>query len=150
MFGFNNKKNNNKAFTIVELLVVIAIIAVLLAVVSSLWGDSKKKSRDARREEDIKEIQNALNLYVTNAHIYPICPQTVMNGSTDCLSTALVGGGFISMIPVDPLNGFSGTCGAVNEHVYCYTSDGFTYTIEYSLETDNILGKSAGWQSVAQ
>ena len=142
-------KKNKRGFTIIELLVVIAIIAMLLSFVIVSLSDSKKKGRDSRREEDIKQIQNTLGLYVVNGHIYPVCSQGVINGSADCLSQALITSGFITQIPVDPLRKADGTCGAVDNYVYCYTSDGLDYTLEYALETDNILGKSSGWQSVS-
>jgi general secretion pathway protein G len=146
------RKNINKksGFTIIEMLVVIAVIAMLISVVLTFWSDSKKKVRDSRREEDIKEIQNALNLYASNNHIYPVCSQIVINGSTDCLSQPLIAGEFMSGVPTDPLGGSSGTCGAEGNYVYCYTSDdGFSYILEYALETDNVSGKSAGWQSAS-
>jgi len=60
-----------KGFTLIELLVVVAIIGVLASVVLSALGDARAKARDARRESDIKTIQNALELYYINHGQYP-------------------------------------------------------------------------------
>jgi prepilin-type N-terminal cleavage/methylation domain-containing protein len=138
-----------KGFTIVEMLIVLAIVALLVSFVMGLTDDSKKRSRDSRREEDIKEIQNALGLYVVDNHKYPVCGrQVIKRDGTDCLSQALITSNYISSSPTDPLGKDIGDCGAADSHVYCYTSDGFGYTLEYALETNEIQGKAAGWQSV--
>lgn len=52
-----------KGFTLIELLVVIAIIGVLASVVLASLNTARRKSRDARRVSDIKQIQMALELY---------------------------------------------------------------------------------------
>ena len=52
-----------KGFTLIELLVVIAIIGILASVVLASLNSARKKSRDARRVADIKQIQLALELY---------------------------------------------------------------------------------------
>lgn len=56
-------KRTKKGFTLIELLVVIAIIGVLASVVLASLNSARKKSRDARRIADIKQIQLALELY---------------------------------------------------------------------------------------
>ncbi|MFC1756927.1 type II secretion system protein [Patescibacteria group bacterium] len=137
-----------KGFTLIELVVVVAVIAMLSSFVIAFLSDSKTNARDSRREEDILELQNMLNLYATTYQLYPACAQTVINGNTDCLSSVLVSGEFAVQSPVDPLGGSTGACNNSGDHVYCYTSDGFGYLLEYALETDNITGKSSGWQSV--
>lgn len=53
----------NKGFTLIELLVVIAIIGILASVVLASLSSARRKSRDARRIADIKQIQLALELY---------------------------------------------------------------------------------------
>ena len=47
----------------IELLVVIAIIGILASVVLASLNTARRKSRDARRLADIKQIQVALELY---------------------------------------------------------------------------------------
>lgn len=139
-----------EGFTIVELLIVTAIIALIASLVFVSFESTKAKSRDARREEDIKQIQNALDLYFVTHREFPECIEAVINGSTDCLSQALINEGAIAGLPIDPLGGSAGVCDGASSYVYCYQSDKFIYTLKYRLETNTIANKSAGWQSVSQ
>lgn len=137
-----------KGFTLIELLVVLAIIAILSAGSVAFFSVAAAKGRDGRRERDIKEIQNILALYANNRGRYPGCGQEVaINGTTDCLSVAIIGEGSAISTPIDPRHGFgAGVCGDANFFEYCYAStDGKTYSLRYLLETDSIPGKSAGW-----
>jgi prepilin-type N-terminal cleavage/methylation domain-containing protein len=52
-----------KGFTLIELLVVMAIIMILAAVLIVRFSTAQKKARDATRKADLKEVQNALELY---------------------------------------------------------------------------------------
>lgn len=93
----------NKGFTLIELLVVIAIIGVLTSISVLFLSEAREKSRDARRFEDIKQIQNALELYSADRHsLYP-------SGNTFIELTA---GDYIRVIPNDPLN--------IGAHLYSY------------------------------
>ena len=141
--------NGAYGFTLIELLVVVAVIAMIISFIFVSAQTAKAKNRDARREEDMKQIQNALSLYETNARRFPLCTtEVVIEGATDCLSQVLVASGAISGVPTDPLGKSQGTCGGASSFVYCYQSaDGFSYTLRYALETNTIPGKSAGWQS---
>ncbi|MBU1178797.1 type II secretion system GspH family protein [Patescibacteria group bacterium] len=142
-------KKEKAGFTIIELMVVVAAAAMILSFVTFLFVDSKKRSRDSRRERDMKELQNALNLYAGSNQLFPVCGRIVIDGSADCLSSVLISGEFVVHMSADPLDKGEGSCGVSDDHVYCYTSeDGFGYILEYNLETDSILGKSAGWQTI--
>jgi len=79
------KLNKEKGFTLIELLVVIAIIGVLstLAVVS--LNNARQKSRDSKRVGDVKQMQNALELYYNDANGYPAvvtAPGSITYGTT--------------------------------------------------------------------
>ncbi|MFW0862125.1 MAG: type II secretion system protein [Candidatus Komeilibacteria bacterium] len=65
-------KREQKGFTLIELLVVIAIIGLLstLAVVS--LNSAREKARDARREADIKILNNAIQLYLQENDAAPV------------------------------------------------------------------------------
>ncbi len=93
MFRFRK----NQGFTLIELLVVIAIIGVLASVVLASLNTARKKSRDARRIADIKQIQLALELYFdgTAPNSYP---------TTDQGLAILATNGFIPTVPNDPLS----------------------------------------------
>ena len=91
---FMFKFRKNQGFTLIELLVVIAIIGVLASVVLASLNTARKKSRDARRIADIKQIQLALELSFDSAspNTYP------------ATLAALQTGGFIPVVPNDPLS----------------------------------------------
>lgn len=97
----------NKGFTLIELLVVIAIIGILSSVVLASLNSARKKSRDARRISDLKQIQLALEMYAdANSGNYPA-------GDYDTAMGLLKSGGFFPQIPVDPLDDAT--------HAYKYT-----------------------------
>jgi type II secretory pathway pseudopilin PulG len=56
---------------LIELLVVIAIISLLSTVVMSNLARARQKSRDAKRTQDMRAIQTALELYYTTNNGYP-------------------------------------------------------------------------------
>ncbi len=62
---------NKKGFTLIELLVVIAIIGILASIVLASLNSARRKSRDARRIADIKQIQLALEFYFDATRAYP-------------------------------------------------------------------------------
>lgn len=104
-----NKKGGMGGFTLIELLVVIAIIGILSSVVLASLNSARKKSRDARRISDLKQIQLALEMYA-DAHSgsYPIGAD--FNTAIGVLKTD----GFMPQVPVDPLND--------TDHKYLYAA----------------------------
>ncbi len=81
---------NKKGFTLIELLVVIAIIGILASIVLASLNSARKKSRDARRVADIKQIQIALELYFDATQAYP----TLLSSLAPT---------YIAALPADPL-----------------------------------------------
>mgnify|MGYP001601120603 FL=1 len=142
--------SSKRGFTLIELLVVMAIIGILSSIAIVSLSQGATKSRDARREVDIKELQKILALYESNRGRYPICSSEVqVNGTSDCLSLGIISEAIVNVLPKDPKHGVGGgSCGDSSSFYYCYVSaDGSSYTIRYNLETDSIYGKSAGWNS---
>lgn len=90
-----SRSARSRGFTILELLVSIAIIGLLTAIVLFMLTEARSKSRDARRFEDIKQIQNALELQSVGQSGHYL-------SGTDL--TPLVTGGYIAILPTDPLN----------------------------------------------
>jgi len=101
---------SNKGFTLIELLVVISIIALLSSIVLAALNDARAKARDARRLSDMKQLQNALELYRSDKGNYPLSStgdtlSTILNpthSNYNILKVALVDGKYISELPNDP------------------------------------------------
>lgn len=58
-------------FTLIEMLVVIAIIGLLSSAVIVGLNDARSRARDARRIQDIRQIQNGLENYYAENASYP-------------------------------------------------------------------------------
>lgn len=105
MLNFYHKKLGKGGFTLIELLVVIAIIGVLASIVLASLNNARKKSRDARRITDIKQIQLALELYFDGkGNAYPVYAATCAQSGGAFGLEALVTNGFIPQVPRDPLS----------------------------------------------
>src|SRR3989338_433887 len=116
--------NGRQGFTLIELLVVIAIICILSSVVLASLNSARKKARDARRLVDIKQVQTALDLYFdANNSEYP------SGGVYSVALASLVSGGFIPVLPSDPLVGGQA-------YQYCANSDtdATSYNLAATLE----------------
>jgi prepilin-type N-terminal cleavage/methylation domain-containing protein len=93
------KNNKFFAFTLLEVLVVIGIIAILLGMGATSYSTAQKKARDAKRKDDLKIIQNALEQY------YSICgyqyPTPINNQfySIICTSPTMA---IFPTVPLDP------------------------------------------------
>jgi prepilin-type N-terminal cleavage/methylation domain-containing protein len=97
-----------RAFSLIELLIVMSIIGILVAIASVSYASIQKRSRDSRRIQDMKSIQNAFEQYYGDTNEYP----------TGCsIDTSFLPSG----IPVDPKGDNYGyndaTCTATG---YCF------------------------------
>ena len=136
----SSKKNISLEFIVIAGIVIVAISGFLIFV-----NGIRAKSRDVRREDDMKQLRTALDLYITNHRSYPVCAE---NAADACLFEALLADGALRAKPRDPRNA-AGICGAPDAYVYCYSSGGASYVLRYHLETDSIRGKIIGWQSIS-
>ncbi len=123
-----NKQNLHKrqyGFTLLELLVVIAIIGTLYSVVALSVQSSRRKSRDAKRAADIKQLASALEAYFTTNNTYPVqaSPATTIPG---------LDSQYIGQIPTAPLPVETG-CDETNNSYNYESQDGLTYTISFCL-----------------
>lgn len=118
-------KKNIKGFTLIELLVVMAVIVLLAALLIVRFSIAQRKARDATRKSDLKEIQNALELYADDHKgLVPIYitdqPLSVLNSE---LSPT-----YISRMPEDPRAGF--------EYRFASSSDGKHYWLRARMENE--------------
>lgn len=99
------KKRASWGFTLLELLVVVSIIGILIAISSAAFSTAQKKSRDAKRQGDIKAMQSAFEQFVAqnlNSYGASCAAMTTLNG------TSILPGG----LPTDPKTGSAYTCTA--------------------------------------
>lgn len=121
-------RNTQRGFTLIELLVVIAIIGMLSSVILASLNSARKKSRDARREADLKQLQTALELYYNDNAKYPIV--TVNSSVSDGTNGLVVKGltsSYMATIPDDPLGG-------TTHYYYMSDSGGQYYCLGATLE----------------
>jgi len=110
-----------KGFTLIELLVVVAIIGLLASIVLASLTTARQKGRDARRLADLKEIQSALELYYSDHNVYPT---SASQATAATALSALVSGGYMSVVADDPLGG---------SYHYVYIAPAATVTSKYCL-----------------
>lgn len=133
----------HRGFTLIELLVVIAIIGLLASVVMASLNSAREKARDAQRVSQMKQVQAALEIYYSSNGSYPTGTPV-----GPCLETgwqtplaALVTAGYLSTIPLDPLNSspycynYSGTTSS-NSSWYCdgVRRSDYAYSLIFALE----------------
>ncbi len=141
---------HNKSFTLIELLIVVAIIGILAALIIVSVNSAAAKARDAKRVEDLRNIQKALALYYTANGSYPSTsggwwgncpgggshPVSGSNGYVPNLAPT-----YIPSLPLDPRQGINGVTtdtgncpGGANASFiwacYLYQSNGVDYKIE--------------------
>ena len=132
----------NKGFTLIELLVVIAIIGLLSSIVLVAVNSARVKARDAKRTADIDQIYKALNLFYDQYGCLPVTSGSSCAGtgsysegnaggwdysSQGGFMTFLKNSGFMSTVPVDPINNMTGDgspAGTYAYRYYCYNGGG--------------------------
>lgn len=100
---------SNKGFTLIELLVVIAIIGLLSSVVLASLGNARVRAQNASRQETVRSIQNALELYYLANNTYPPIQYNNCGGTDGTIAGVgflqpLVSGGFLPATIRDPGN----------------------------------------------
>lgn len=122
---------NYKGFTLLELLVVIAIVGMIASVVLASMNSARKKSRDARRIADIREIQTALELYFNVYGVYPA-------GTYISILTTALTPTHIATLPQDPLAGRSYAYQSIDSAGAACSASCVSYVLRAILEQDNL------------
>ena len=116
-------KHQRSGFTIIEILVVIGIIGLLSSIILVGLTSFRQRGRDARRVSDLRQVQNALELYYAKNSAYPISGVGDWEGLGSVLGGAGIG---VDRIAKDP---------TVGKKYYYLTDDhGQSYIIGASLE----------------
>lgn len=142
-----SRRGRTKGFTLVELLVVMAIIGILAVISLANFRTSQIKARDAERKNDLRQIANALEAYMSDHGSYPAAVSgrikacsTVTNcsvladcqwGDTPrefCDSNNTV---YMKEIPDDVI------ASPPDQPHYCYSSDGIYFQLYARLENEN-------------
>lgn len=119
----------SKGFTLIELLVVIAIIGILVSAGLASYSTAREQARDARRVEDMHNIQTSLEQYFAEKSAYPN-PYSIA---------------FDASVPVDPIN--------QNQYIYnwtYYTPPSYCVCAEMETRTGNAdapNGTTCRWNS---
>lgn len=119
-----------RGFTLLELIIITAIIVLLSLVAIVTLASSQRKSRDAKRLADLKELQQAVQYYHSEYTTFPITTNTTNE------TWAALGGSiqnYITNLPIDPKNDDG------RGYVYSYgTNDvGDEYVLGAQLEDTN-------------
>ncbi|MBU6500329.1 MAG: type II secretion system protein [Patescibacteria group bacterium] len=143
----NNNSNlfqRGRGFTLIEMLIVVAIISILASVILVGLGPARTASRDARRIADLREVQNALEIFFNRCTHYPTsatpapstdgqaCPAAakgIVNLQWSDLQSVLINSNIrIDSVPNDPTIG--------NDYFYG-TDGGSSYVLGAVLEDPN-------------
>jgi type II secretion system protein G len=90
---------NKKGFTIIEILIVLAIIGIMFAIVTTYLTAAKQRGRDAVRIANVKELQQAIEIYFSNCYQFPATLEALMNDCGGSSNSRPI----LNSIPKDPL-----------------------------------------------
>ncbi|MCU0678022.1 MAG: type II secretion system GspH family protein [Candidatus Pacebacteria bacterium] len=103
-------RHQSRGFSLIELMVVVTIMGILAVIVYANFGAGNAKTRDAKRQGDLRILQTAIAQYKQEFGRYPVAG-TDTNGdgfsSESETSNYIVGltPDFIVRLPSDPLRG---------------------------------------------
>ncbi len=112
-----------KGFTIVELLIVIVVIAILAAITIVAFNGIQERARYSAMQQDLKTLNNAINMYYTDNNQYPSSGST--GGNVIGASPNIPGlvPTYINSIPTIPNDGKGGY------YAYIYSANGADYKL---------------------
>ena len=129
---------HDKSFTLIELLIVVAIIGILAALIIVSVTTASAKARDVKRQEDLRNIQKAVEMYYTTNGSYPSTGGGWWGNCSGYGSHPISGSNayipniapmYIPSLPLDPRQGTDCTGAANNAACYIYRSGGTNYKL---------------------
>lgn len=122
---------SQRGFTLIEIMVVVVILGILAAVVAPRIFDRPDEARIVKAKQDIRVIENALNLYRLDNFNFPqtdIGLQALVEKPADAPNWKE--GGYLDRLPKDPW-----------DHDYQYLSPGTHGVIDvFSYGRDGASG----------
>lgn len=95
------KKNG---FTLIELLVAIVIMGILVTLLMANYLGAQKRGRDARRKQDLSQVQKALEMYYNDKREYPDAAAGAISGGAWGGAWQIAGEVYMAEVPADPVN----------------------------------------------
>ncbi|TXG76517.1 prepilin-type N-terminal cleavage/methylation domain-containing protein [Candidatus Dojkabacteria bacterium] len=141
-YKLGRKNSLEKGFTFVELVVVIGIVGILTVATAALINPSLqlKRSRDADRKADLKNIQLALEIYRSDQGTYPVVTGTVAANCPTSSPSMLLQLESDGSCPVDPTKIYIQNISKdpkTRANYYYSSATGSTYTLYSCLENAN-------------
>jgi len=146
----HNKKFEFKGFTLIELLIVMVVIGILATLVLANLSSARSRARDAQRKSDLRQIQNALQLYRNDYGAFPGSSGDFKINGCGTGGTSVCSWGsswtagsqtYINKLPVDP---------ATDGRTYRYNNiNSDDYELKACLENsgDSACGAGESWCS---
>ncbi len=134
------KTKFTSGFTLIELLVVIAIIGGLASLLVPNFMAARERARDTQRKSDLRQIQNALELYKNDqpAPAYPLDDAFISTNACWSSGGSCTGNIYMKQMPLDPNRT------PTNNYFYQRGTDPLLYTLCTCLEniadTDGLAG----------
>ena len=130
----DTNKTLSKGFTFIELILVMTVIGVLAGLLISTYPAAQKSARDTKRKSDIKQYQNALEIYAnSHAGLYPV--HTASNYAADGLCTAL---GLGSTCAKDQFDNLARCTSSTCRYYYQSNGTGTQYVLWSRLENPKL------------
>lgn len=122
------EKRKQSGFTLIEIMVVVVILGILAAVVAPRIFDRPDEARIVKAKQDLRVLENALNLYRLDNFNYPTSDvglRALIEKPADAPNWKE--GGYMDRLPSDPWNNEyqylnPGVHGAID--VFTYGRDG--------------------------
>ena len=122
------EKRKQSGFTLIEIMVVVVILGILAAVVAPRIFDRPDEARIVKAKQDLRVLENALNLYRLDNFNYPTSDvglRALIEKPADAPNWKE--GGYMDRLPTDPWNNEyqylnPGVHGAID--VFTYGRDG--------------------------